>query len=203
MSEYILKINWVDIIILILLLRTSYVGFIQGLSYEILTLIGIITAVVLAIHNYKHVGRFFINHLNLPVEFSNFLSFLILVFGVIVIFRYIRNIFYRYAKLEIFPTLEKFGGLIFGFIRGCIFASLVLLILSLMPNDYIRKSIHEGSLGGTLFLKVAPTCYEHSIGLFPKYKNVEKTKIVEEMLKYEPSKKKVKSHIKTRFKKGN
>ena len=196
MTEYFLRLNWVDIIILILLLRTTYTGFTRGLGYEVLNLIGLIATVVIAIHNYKYLGTFFVNRLDLPVEFSNFIGFLILAFGTVLVFRYIRNIFYRYLKVGIFPILERFGGLIFGFIRGCLLVSIVLLCLLLIPNSYIRGSIYHKSLGGMLFLKAAPTCYEYSTRLFPKYRDIKKTRIAEEIMQHEPRKKKVKSHLK-------
>lgn len=196
MSYYISRINWVDIIILILLARTAYVGLTQGLSYEVLTLVGIIGAGILAIHNYEYLGDVFVEQIGLPVDFSNFISFLILSIGTLFLCIYIRNFFYRIVKLPILPRMEKFGGLIFGFIRGCLAASLILLSLVLVPSEYIRTSIQEKSLVGMFFLKIAPACYEYSLGLFPKYNETKKSRITEKILTHEPSEKEVESRYK-------
>lgn len=201
MSSYLSRINWVDIFILILLIRTSYIGFTQGLSYEVLTLVGVIGAIILTIHNYEYLGIFLNEKLNLPIDFSNLMSFLILAAGMIFLFRLFRNTVYRFLKFEIFPRLERFGGLILGFVRGCLIASLIFLGLLLVPNNYIITSIKEKSLTGPMFLKIAPVSYDYTINLFPRYKDTERNKLIQELLKEEPSEKKVESHIKRRTKK--
>jgi membrane protein required for colicin V production len=197
LSAYLLKINWVDILILIILLRTSYVGFTRGLSHELLTLAGVITAIIVAIHNYKYLGSFFNNQFKLPFEFSNFIGFILLVLIVFIIIRFIRLFLYTIVKLELFPPLERYGGLVLGVTRGCLVTSLLLLCLLFIPNQYVRSSIYSNSLVGQAFLKIAPMFYERTVSVFPKYRDAKQAKVIEEILTRD-SGQKPKSQLKRR-----
>jgi len=182
-SDFFGKINWVDIFIVILLIRTSYIGFTQGLVYELLTIAGVFGAILLTVHNYEALGGFFYEDVNLPIDFSNLLSFSILALGVIFLFRYVRNGLYRFLKFEIFPTLEKYGGIAAGFLRGSLIASTVLLGLLLIPNDYISQSIQRRSAMGNAFLRIVPASYNYVIDLLPGYAKTRKSKLVTKLLK--------------------
>ncbi len=198
MSHYLTKFNWIDILVLIILIRTSYVGFTQGIFYEFLTTASVIIAAFVALYKFKDIGGFFVDKLNLPIEFSNFLGFILLVLGTFAVVRYIRNLLFKIVKVEIFSTFQKYGGLIAGFLRGSLLASLILLCLLLIPNDYIRYSVRDRSFSGVAFLKVAPICYDYTVGVIPRLKGAGKIEIVDELLSSEPSKGEVKSHIRSR-----
>ena len=94
MESYIIRLNWVDIIVLILVIRSTYMGFTHGFGYEFLTFLGIFGSTLLAIHNYKYIGRFLVDRINLPIDFSYFISFLILAIGTYLLCRYARMGFY-------------------------------------------------------------------------------------------------------------
>jgi len=201
LTDTLTNANWVDLLIIILLARTSYIGYIQGLTYEIITLLGIVGAVLLTFHNYVYMGEFFHENINLPVDFSNFLSFLILAAGSFFLFRYIRNFFHKFMKFEILYALERYGGLVFGFMRGSVITSLVLIGLVLIPNEYVRTSVKGDSLAGLMFLKIVPVSYEYTIGQFPEYKETQQYRVVEEIMKHKPPEDDIKAHYKTRQKK--
>ena len=183
MSDFFGKINWVDVFIIIILIRTSYIGFTQGLIYELLTIAGVFGSILLTVHNYEILGEVFHKNVNLPINFSNLLSFLILALGVIFLFRYIRNGLYKFLKFEIFPTLEKYGGIAAGFLRGSLIASTVLVALLLIPNDYISKSIQHRSAMGNAFLRIVPISYNYFIDIMPGYAKTRKNKLVKKLLK--------------------
>ncbi len=182
LNEYLTKINWVDVVILILLIRTSYVGLTRGFSSEFLTLLGIFTSIILAIHNYKKISDFLISRVNLPVEFSNFIGFLIIAAGTFLLCRFVKILFFKIVKLELVGGLEKIGGCLLGMVRGCLLVSLILLISLLIPNDYLKVSILDKSFSGIYFLKIAPTCYDYTLDLLPQFKASKKNDILEEIL---------------------
>jgi len=158
------------------------VGFTQGLSFEILTLAGVVAAVLVSIHNYSYLGTFLAEKVNLPIEFINFFSFILFVIITYLIFRYLKIMFYKLIKLEIFPGVERGGGLILGFIRGCLLSSLILLCLLFIPNEYVRDSISKKSLAGGFFIKIAPGCYTYTLGSIPGFNRAAGEKILEEVL---------------------
>ena len=52
----IMKLNWVDILVVIIMLRTTYVAFQDGLSHEIFPLIGAFSSLVLSLAYYKKIA---------------------------------------------------------------------------------------------------------------------------------------------------
>jgi len=199
LSQYLPDINWVDIFIVILLIRTCYTGYARGITYEAITLFGIIGSAILTVHNYEYLGLFFKKEMNLPVGFSNLISFIMLGIGVLYLLRFTRDSIYRFLKFEMFPAVERFGGLALGFVRGALMVSVILLGMLLAQRPQLSMAIKYKSYSGPMFLKVIPVAYDYVIGLFPKYKSTERNELVREVLSHEPRKEKVKSHLKKKL----
>jgi len=164
--ELIAKINWVDILVAILMLRISYVAFRDGLSHEIFPFIGSILIMVLAMRYYTALGSFISRSMmNMPIELSNFLAFLTLVVALGFLVRLLRLLLDKIVKVEWHPVLEKFGGLAVGIMKAYVVTGIVLMTLSLMPLSYLAWSIKEKSLTGKYILRAAPEIYER-VGIF-------------------------------------
>jgi len=160
--------NWVDVLVLIIVLRTSYVAFQEGLSHEIFPLIGNLVIVVASLHYYAKLGSFFSENLvKMPPSIADFLSFLILVIGIGLLFRVIKVLLDMIIKVEWHPLLERLGGMVFGVARAFIAASLVLMILALVPLPYLQRSIRDRSLTGPYVLGVGPYIYEKAYAALP------------------------------------
>ena len=160
------KINWVDVLVAILMLRISYVAFRDGLSHEIFPFLGSILIMVLAMHYYAVIGSFMSRQMmNMPVELANFLSFLILVVVLGLLVRLLRVALDKIVKVQWHPIMEKFGGLAVGIMKAYIITGIVLMTISLMPLSYLQWSIKDRSLTGKYILMTAPRIYDR-IGRF-------------------------------------
>ena len=161
------QINWVDIFVLILLIRATYVGLRCGLLGEIFKTLGIIAALFVSIRYHSNLAQFltqqvFFSKLSLPVNQG--ISFACLLLAVMLIFKlgwFIAQSIMQ-LKLKVAGSVEKIGGVICGFIRGGIVASLILFALNLLPLDYLKKSINEDSWSGSRLIKVGPAIH-HTI----------------------------------------
>ena len=159
--EIIRRINWVDVLVVILMIRISYVAFQEGLSHEILPLIGSIIIIIIDLHYYEKIGLFISQNLAiLPIELANFLSFLILTIIIGLAFKLLAGILNKVIKVAWHPLIEIFGGVIFGVIRASIVASLILMIIALLPLPYLQWSVRDRSVTGMFFLKIGPSIYE-------------------------------------------
>jgi uncharacterized membrane protein required for colicin V production len=175
--ELITKVNWVDILVAILMLRISYVAFRDGLSHEIFPFIGSILILVLARHYYTVLGSFAsMNMMNMPVELANFLSFLVLVVALGFLVRLLRVVLDKIVKVQWHPIMEKFGGLAVGIMKAYIVTGIVLTTLSLMPLSYLQWSIKEKSLTGKYILSAGPQIYGMVERFLPAIKTGEKSK---------------------------
>lgn len=164
-------INWVDILILIIVLRTSYVSFKEGLSHELFPLLGSIVMVVASIGYYSRLGSFFTENIaKIPAELANFLAFIILVVVSGIIFKLFKILVDFVIKVEWNPSVERLGGGICGVFRAFVAASLILMILSMIPLPYLQKSIRDRSLTGRYVMGIGPYIYEKIAYVIPGIK---------------------------------
>jgi uncharacterized membrane protein required for colicin V production len=171
MMEILTKLNWVDLLIIILMLRTSYVAFQDGLSHELFPLIGSVVITVVGLRYYTQLSTILSqNMFNAPRQITDFLAFMLLVVVTGILFKLFKALADRIIKVEWHPLLERFGGLFVGVAKAAIVTSLVIITLSLAPLPYLQWSIRDKSLMGMPFLKIGPAIYEKVSRILPEVK---------------------------------
>lgn len=169
--DIITRLNWVDILVIIIMLRTSYVAFQDGLSHEILPVIGVSTSLVLSLYYYKIIAIVISQNMgNLPVGLLNVAAFAAVFAAIIFVFKFVRLIFDKIIKVTWHPLIERFGGLIAGIVKASLVTSAVLIILVLMPLSYLRWSVCERSFSGMYFLRIGPAIYAKVAKVLPVIK---------------------------------
>ena len=163
--EILTRLNWVDILIIIVMLRISYVSFQDGLSHEIFPFIGTIATIVLTLRYYAKVSYIISQYLgNVQTEVLNVISFVGLIIVMGMIFKFVKVILDKIIKVTWHPLIEKFGGLIIGIGRAAVVTSIILIMMTMLPLSYLEWSIRDRSLMGTSFLKIVPAIYERVAG---------------------------------------
>lgn len=160
MSEFFQQINWVDVFVVIFLIRTSYIGARTGLPPELFKIVGILLGLYLGMKFYSDFGSWVNSKIALPPELADGLSFLILIFASIISLKFVGAVLTKVVKLTFTERVDKWGGFIFGLARGAIVLSLIFMFLGILQIDYFMKSIEERSLTGPYFQKVAPFVYQ-------------------------------------------
>lgn len=161
------KINWVDVIVVILMIRMSYVAFMDGLSHEIFPLFGSIVVFVLSLSYYVRLGDLMVQNTGMSAEVANCLAFIILVVISGFIVKFLKLILDKLVKVQWHPLIEKFGGLFAGVVKAYIITAIILTILVLMPFSYLRWSVKERSLTGKYVLMAGPGVYERFKDIVP------------------------------------
>lgn len=161
------KINWVDILIVIIMVRISYIALQDGLSHEIFPLIGTVMTVAISMRYYHDLALFIQGMAGLPVQILDLLALITLVIGIGLIFKLARFLVNTLLKVTWHPFVERFGGLVFGFLRASVVVSILLMIMSLMPLSYLQYSIKDKSLLGPYFLNIAPEISNKAAWAFP------------------------------------
>ncbi|MDD5108678.1 MAG: CvpA family protein [Candidatus Omnitrophica bacterium] len=161
MIDIIKQFNIVDIIIIILALRICYISFQMGLPIELFKFLGIIFTTYISLHYYTSLSdiarRWFLPK-EMPLEFLDFLIFIILALGGYLVFVILRNTFYHFIKLEASPRISQFGGLILGFVRAFFTVGLLVYILIISSVKYLNNSVKHSYLGSKVYM-VAPQTY--------------------------------------------
>ena len=161
MVNVITQFNFIDIIIIILSIRICYISFQMGLPVELFKLFGIIFATYISLHYYTSlsdiIGHWFVPK-DMPLEFLDFLIFIILASAAYLGFVVLRSMLYRFIKLEASPRISQVGGLILGFARIFFTIGLLVYILSISSVKYLNDSVKYSYLGSRSY-SIAPQTY--------------------------------------------
>ena len=160
--DLIKKLNWVDVFVIIALVRIGYVAFKTGFTIELFKLLGTLLAIYLSMHYFTIVSDTLIRRgattENVPLQFTDFISFLVLVIAGYLIFVFLRSIFYRFIKMEAALNLQKWGGFVLGIFRALLCVGLIMFMLVVSSFDYFKDSVKESYIGKSFF-KIAPATY--------------------------------------------
>lgn len=164
------EINWVDIIVVTFLIRGCYIGLNQGFSVELFKTLGAIAATVLAFLYYANLGEWLKLHSFLSIQVASIISFSVLVFSLLIAFKAVRILLFSILHIELFGSLERWGGFTLGLVRGLVFASLFLFALTLLPGTYFKQSVEERSFSGPYLKEIAPKVVDFIVMFKPKPK---------------------------------
>lgn len=155
------QINWVDIFILILLLRISYTALRNGIFVELFKFLGVLAGIYLSLHYYTSLANFldrFIKTKTFAIEIFDFASLVILIAVGYLIFISIRESLLRLIKVEVVSGLNKWVAGVLGVIRGILVASLIVYVFSLPVISYFKESVKK-SYSGEKLITLSPTVY--------------------------------------------
>ena len=149
-------INWVDVLVVILMVRMSYGSFLDGLSHQIFPFFASIAILAISLHYYTRLGQLMGG---IQPEVANALSYIALVVVLGFIVKFVKIILDKIVQVQWHPVIEKFGGLLVGIAKAYVMTAIVLTMLSLMPLSYLQWSVRERSLTGKYFLAAGPEAY--------------------------------------------
>lgn len=169
--EILSKINWVDILIAIVMLRASYLAFQKGLSHEIFPLFGSILMIGVSLRYYLVLSGFVGTHiLKLPAGILDLASFVAILAVTGFVCKMVGLLLDKIITVTWHPFIEKFGGLLIGVIKASIIASMVVIILTLIPLSYLQRSVRDKSLMGMRVLNIGTNIYAQVSRFLPAVK---------------------------------
>ena len=163
--EWMTRINWVDALVIIIVLRSTYVGSQRGFFGELFNIIGICFSIIFGIHFYFRLSNFLNAYLLIPLNIANFISFIIIALIVFIVIKYIYGLLTRIIKIEMFQAISKTGGTLLGFLRGTAICMLLVFVMLLVPISYITESVKSRSLLSPFLAGAGSVMYKKSIGL--------------------------------------
>lgn len=176
--EWMARVNWADALVIIIVLRSTYVGSQRGFFGELFYIFGICLAIIFSIHFYALLSNFINKYLFIPLNISDVISFLIITFAICLGFKFIYGLLQKIIKIEVFPAINKVGGPLLGFCKGFIISILLFLIMLLIPIGYITDSAKEKSLFGPFFIETGVTLYKKSLSVISATKGRDLTRFL-------------------------
>ena len=169
--EWITRVSWVDLLIVIIVLRGTYVGSQRGFLGELFHIFGICLAIVLGIHFYTPISNFSHTYIFIPLNIAYIISFLLITFVIYVVFKTIYTFLQKLLKIEMLPAINKIGGAFIGFCKSFVLSVFIVLIMLLVPIRYISESVKTESLFAPAFIEAGAALYVRSSSIFSAVKS--------------------------------
>lgn len=163
--------NWVDLIIVILIFRACYSGFVRGILAELLSLVGAVTVTALAV-NYSGVVASWLQPWLAAAPYVAALMGFWSLFGLLVVI--VRVVSRRVTDVLKWERLHWFVqgvGLFLGGVRGLWWAGFLLIVLVSSGVPFLATSVEQGSVLGPRLLAVAQGGLEQVANRFPGSKH--------------------------------
>ena len=159
------QFNAIDLVFIILFARIIYISYRTGFIAEFFKLFGTVLAIYLGAHYFTIItdsirNRYGIgeNSTNIPLDFMDFISFVILAIIGYAIGFLLREAFSRLVKMEAIPALHRWGGIVLSIARSLLLMGIITYALSISSITYLYDRTSESYLGSR-FWNLVPNTY--------------------------------------------
>lgn len=159
--------NWVDLLVITLVLRTGYIGSIRGLLTELFNLFGLVSATALACNFYGVVAQRAAPWWAGDPATLAFIFFVVLFLGSWVVFRVLFRRLADLLKWERLHWTVQLLGMLVGAVRGLWWCTLLMLLMLSVGLPYLAASVQERSIIGPHVVAVGKRSVEWVADRFP------------------------------------
>jgi membrane protein required for colicin V production len=157
-------LNWIDIILLILLIAAVIVGSKKGLIRELMALAVLAATVILSIGYIDRIAIIIYEQLGGSPLVTAIISFVVLLAVIYAVFKLLAILFYKVANLQKLGKKDQLGGALVGAVRGWIIISFLVFIVFLFPMPDKFYSDFGSSFLGPTFARTLPLMYNTTSG---------------------------------------
>jgi len=118
--------NWLDIVILVLIIIPTFLGLKSGIIKAVLSLVGAIVGVILA-GQYHEALAGQLTFISQP-SIANIVAFAIILIAVMIIATVLASMMRWIVSAILLGWVDRLGGAVFGFLIGAIFCGALLAI---------------------------------------------------------------------------
>jgi membrane protein required for colicin V production len=152
--------NFIDLILILIILLFAIQGFRKGLIYEIASLAGLILGIYASFHFAGYLEGYLAEYLNVPEKYSAVTAFILIFLLVVIVLHLVGKIIENIIDLVALGFLNKLAGSVFGLAKGIVLLSLAFLVLNHFDNELISKENREESFLYKPIESVAPLLWE-------------------------------------------
>ena len=163
--------NSIDIIILVILGIFCLKGFFRGIIVEVLTLVGLVVAYVIALREMSTVAGWIERVVHLPSLISTALGFFMIFLLIVLFFRWVAGAVRRITQWIFLGWIDRGGGMLFGIFKGALIVSLLILLISLVTFSKELEREQKNSLLFKPVSVVAPAVFTFIKHVFPRTKD--------------------------------
>jgi membrane protein required for colicin V production len=127
--------NWLDAVLLVILVISVATSFRKGLSREVIGLVAVVLALVFGIWFYGAAGSLVLPYLS-SQSVANLAGFFLVFFGVILLGSIVSHVVGRFLRVTGLSIVDHALGAAFGLVRGTLVAVALLMgIMAFSPGD--------------------------------------------------------------------
>jgi membrane protein required for colicin V production len=162
--------NWIDAVLVMLLLVSVIVGAKKGLIRELMAFIVFFVAIVITVNYIDGFAVWVHNQVGGSPLVSAFLSFVALLAISYTVFKLLGLLFYKVAQLKQIGRKDQVGGALMGFLRGWLAVGFLTFLVFLLPLPQQFYNSFETSFFGPTIAKTIPLMYEGTSPTHPQNK---------------------------------
>lgn len=160
--------NWVDYIILGLLLVALIIGVRRGLFHGINGLLGLAFGIIISITYVDFVTQRVLLRMRISPVMVTFGSLVILFVLTYLVFKILGYLFYKFAELKPLGRIGRISGAVFGVFEGGIVIGFILILFMFVPLPGKVVSDLDSSFFAPGLRGAIPFIYEESTFIHPK-----------------------------------
>ena len=173
--------NWIDAVLIVLLLVSVIIGSKKGLVRELTAFVVVFVAVIVSLNYIDQLAVWVMQKTNGSPLISAFLAFVILLAGTYAAFKLLAMLFYKVANIKQIGKKDQMGGALIGFLRGWVAIGFLTFLTFLLPLPDGFYTSFENSFFGPTVAKTVPLMFESTSALHKKtgfMEQMEKTLLV-------------------------
>ena len=152
--------NFIDLILILIILLFAIQGFRKGLIYEVASLAGLILGIYASFHFANYLEGYLTDYLNVPEIYSTVTAFILIFLLVVIALHFVGKIIENIIDLVALGFINKLAGSVFGLAKGIILISLAFLILDHFDKEIISKERKNESFLYKPIESIAPLLWE-------------------------------------------
>ena len=153
-------LNLVDICAIGLIAIGGIQGFFRGLSGELARLIGAILAFLAGVSLHGPVGEWILKNTRLEDQTAHAVAFVATIVLAVLIMLTLRLIIKRLIKVVFAEGFDKAMGVFAGLARMSVVVCIIVMVMNLIPHEYLNRHFGEESAIGSVVVRYVPTVRE-------------------------------------------
>ncbi|WP_167605945.1 CvpA family protein [Maribellus sediminis] len=127
--------NYIDIILLILLILAAVSGFKKGLVAEVASLAALILGIWGAIEFSYITSDFLVENFDLKTDHLNIISFVVTFVVIVILVHIVGNVVNKMLETVMLGFVNKLAGLVFGVLKSALILSILLVVFDKIDED--------------------------------------------------------------------
>jgi len=141
--------NWLDVVVIVILVITTLIGFKRGLIKSIIPLVGVVVGIILAGRFHGSVADWLSNWIESSSQ-AEIAAFAIIFIAVTVAAMVLARVLSGFIRALFLGWVDKLGGIAFGLILGGVLSGAFVALLAKYPFWGLEDTIQNSSLADFL-----------------------------------------------------